>query len=73
MKLLTGCVVQTRSDDHNIDIFHQSTVMQCLGCKWIIILGFSPVVYPSSNWGGGICAVLTSDVVANGEIINYFE
>jgi len=26
--------------------------MQCLGREWVIILGFQPVVYPYSNWGG---------------------
>ena len=33
----------------------------------IIILGFPPVVCPSSNWGG-ICAVPTADAVATGEV-----
>ena len=26
--------------------------MQCLGREWVIILGFPPVMYLSSNWGG---------------------
>jgi len=23
-----------------------------LRCEWVVILGFSPVMYTSSNWGG---------------------
>ena len=44
--------------------------MQCLGREWVIILGFPPVVYPSSNcmaMGVVICAVPTADAVAIGE------
>ena len=29
-----------------------SCYMQCLGCEWVIILGFPSVMYPSSNWDG---------------------
>ena len=32
-----------------------SCYVQCLGREWIIILGFPPVVCPSSNWAGCLC------------------
>ena len=44
----TGYKVQTRSDDHNINIF-ELTVVPSLGCEQFAVLGFPPVVNPYSN------------------------
>ena len=40
---------------------------ECLRRYWITILGLPPVVFLSSHWVG-ICAVLTADAVATGEV-----
>ena len=44
--------------------------MQCLGCEWVIILGFPPVVY-HLQFRAGVCAVHMADAVATGEIKSY--
>ena len=46
---------------------HYLCYVQCLGCDYVIILGFSPVMYLSSNSGGYLhCS--TVDAVTSGEI-----
>ena len=43
--------------------------MQHLGCEWLIILGFSPVMYPPQS-GVGICAVpMTGEISCYNVII----
>ena len=47
-----------------------SCYTQCLGCEWVIILGFPPLIYPSSNLDG-FCAFVMVDAVVTGEVSCY--
>jgi len=54
------------SHDLDINVF-QLTVIQCLECERIIVLGFPPVVYHLQT-GASIYAVLTADAVTIAEV-----
>ena len=41
--------------------------LQCLGCEWVIILGFPPLMYPSTDWGG-ICDLPVAYTVVSSNI-----